>query len=351
MININNIDFSNVKLSFNNENKNMITIPTKKLFNNDGIGGYSKITTKTQAWVNEPISINTNNDKSRIKGKGKGKVVNIINPNFEKYKEIVTDEEWISRFEHAAIGKLPRGFSFKMNNNDMGGTLSYKKGNKIQRIELSPNIAEGCSECKEFFIKMGLSSTNDDMNKNMRILNNYLQQQKEHVPNKWTEYRKEKEKTEKLDKFFNNKAIEYNMNKEQKNNMIRDIYTGFYLGKITNKNIILENGYIQTITSISINNISKQIIFENQGKLKNITNKSDIKPSSPFIISWYNLLNSINNQVTNIDINSNNLNSLSGFNTNDGLFTLDTTNIPTSNNHLSESSIKHWSTLTNKKYI
>lgn len=257
------------------------------------LGTYSKVTSKTQAWLATPV---TTSATSKSKSKGKGKVIPIVNPNFEAYSTLVDDDEWIKRFKSASIGKLPRGFTFKGNKIDLGGTLSCKKGNKIHRIDLSPNVQEGCSQCKEFFTKMGIAATISDADKTRKVLDDYFRQQDENVPTRWAEIKKAKVKLNLLNNYYDSLARNLGYNADEKLRMIHDFNTGFLLGQLNNDNVHLFEGRIGNITGVAYDPMNHRIILLNAIKLKKPAKKPECQIYSPFAVSWCGLVYYIESQ-------------------------------------------------------
>lgn len=250
------------------------------------LGGYSKVESRTQAWLATPVTTDVKTGKS----KSKAKTPQVTNPTFDVYSNIETDPEWIERFRGYSLGSMPRGITFKQNLDNMGGILSGKKSNKIQRLELSPNVEEGLSECKEFLVKMGISPTQLDNQKTKEIIEENYRKQVENRPTRWASIRQAKVKAELLNSYYNELARHLGYNDEQKRIMISDISSGFLLGQLNNDNVIINDGIIINITDIEYDHQNKRVHLVNPVKLKKQVKTQQAPPSSPFAESWKYLI-------------------------------------------------------------
>lgn len=103
------------------------------------VGSYAVSTINIESWVNEPV---TQAPQRTRKTRGTKEIVHKI---FAECAKVIQDSFWIEKFNIAATGKFPRGFSYH------DGQLSYKKGAKNHSIEISGNPYETAYACIEFF--------------------------------------------------------------------------------------------------------------------------------------------------------------------------------------------------------
>lgn len=76
-------------------------------------------------------------------------VKKVANPIFDQCAELIRDPFWVNIYREAAKGKFYTGFVFQ------NGILKYRKGTKINTIELSTIPEQALLESKEFFSKFG----------------------------------------------------------------------------------------------------------------------------------------------------------------------------------------------------
>ena len=103
------------------------------------VGSYAVSTISFDSWMNEPVEQGAKRDKKSKASK------EIINKIFADCALVINDPFWIAKFNSAAIGKFPRGFSYH------DGLLIYRKGAKTKSIEVSSNPYEVAYASMEFF--------------------------------------------------------------------------------------------------------------------------------------------------------------------------------------------------------
>lgn len=115
------------------------------------IGSYAVSNIDLDTWMTQQTApAVTRSKKTRA-------VKEIVNKIFSDCALVTNDPFWKDKFTTAAIGKLPRGFSFH------DGFLFHKKGAKTQQIEVSNNPYEAAPACAEFFrIHGGIFSPSDE---------------------------------------------------------------------------------------------------------------------------------------------------------------------------------------------
>jgi hypothetical protein len=242
--------------------------------NPGNIGEYSKQMSKT--WLSTPVTTTTKT--------GKYKKVNqdVVYKNFSYYAQVTDDTEWAYRFNEYSLGKMPKGFSFKMNHDNLGGTLIHKIGTKTNKIDLSSNIDEACSECREFLLKIGIPMTTKDIEKNNRRYQEHFERVNENVPKKWTEIKKIKIRNDMLNKYYNRVAKIMGCNESQKEAIIKTFTIGFMMGQLGSDNVQINGYQITNITGVNYDYANKMVILLNSIKFK-ASGLRAIKPeSSPF---------------------------------------------------------------------
>ena len=202
---------------------------------NPRAGNYAVATAKTRPWLSTPIGATTT--KSR---KSKAQVV-ISNPLFTECATLTTDPFWISIFTQAAIGKFPRGFSYKEN------ILTYKRGVKISSIEVPTEATLAKDACIMFFGKMaGLLSESDQE----RTRHEYDQRMLEKVALKsctWSDIKKKKIRDLLIGTFVQDISRIFELTDKEDDQLSTIVSIGFLLGHFQGKNVAFENGRITAI--------------------------------------------------------------------------------------------------------
>lgn len=255
---------------------------------NGSIGNYATI--KTRPWLS---AIKTNK-----KTKENGTKGSVIYPIFELCAEKTKDPFWISIFNQAANGKFPRGFMFKDN------ALTYKKGTKIQRLDIAADPEIAMRDIMEFLTKTAgiMSEIDQDKAKEemeARIAENGLSLYR----CQWSEIKK-KIKNLLIDTYIQDLVLRYELNDKERIQLKSTINLGFVLGYFQNNDIDFQNGRIQSINNLEYNeesrkfNINKNCVPRLSKTKSKKTNLED--PNSiidPTIISfmtlWKRFLNNI----------------------------------------------------------
>lgn len=107
------------------------------------VGSYAISTVEFKSWFTEPLAPQPQRAKKKRAQKP------VIHQIFASCVEVTDDPFWQEKFRNASIGSFPRGFSY----ND--GVLTYRKGAKVQSIEVSGNPYESSRACAEFFRSKG----------------------------------------------------------------------------------------------------------------------------------------------------------------------------------------------------
>lgn len=103
------------------------------------VGSYAISTVDFDSWMNQPVAQAPQRNR-----KTRG-VKEIVHKLFADCAGAIDDPFWIEKFNAAATGKLPRGFSF------YDGSLIYRKGAKCHTLEVPNNPYEAAHACMEFF--------------------------------------------------------------------------------------------------------------------------------------------------------------------------------------------------------
>jgi len=103
------------------------------------VGSYAISTIEFDSWMNEPI-IQAPQRTRKTRG-----IRDVIHKIFVDCANVIDDPFWAEKFNTAARGKFPRGFSY----ND--GILVFRKGAKCHQLEVSNNPYEAAFACMEFF--------------------------------------------------------------------------------------------------------------------------------------------------------------------------------------------------------
>ena len=145
-------------------------------------GGYAVTTVHSMPWLSTPIQ------QKKTKGQKKRGQPVIINPIFEECGMIVEDPFWKSVFTQASCGKFPRGFMFR---NDI---LTYRKGTKTQKIELSGSATENISLFTKFLRDTAGIRSQADQDRDRRQLEQKVSRMKTIENCTWSDIKKKKVK-------------------------------------------------------------------------------------------------------------------------------------------------------------
>ncbi len=248
----------------------------------------SKIT-----WSNVPVT----NTTSKYRSKKNKDVVNQIFADACKY---CMDNYWQTLLTKASVGKLPTGFYFRDN------TLSYKKGTKIVKIELSSNPEDACSQFIEFLETNGGLSSNTDTTNRVSLFD-YS------VPVtpicSWSEIKSSRLKRVYLLNFLKVLQNKYNLTNKQSLYLSDLIQCALLLGEIDNSCFKFYDGELVEITGLIYDPETQCFRLENTASRSNRSNKSSRKPKShpPSYLSIWNTIslnqhNVDSNLFTNTDV-------------------------------------------------
>lgn len=107
------------------------------------VGSYAISTVEFDSWTTSPIVQTPHRTRKSRAAK------EIIYKIFADCSAVITDPFWADKFNSAAVGKFPKGFSFH------DGVLQFKKGAKCPTLEVSNNSYIAAPACMEFFRSNG----------------------------------------------------------------------------------------------------------------------------------------------------------------------------------------------------
>jgi len=269
-----------------------------------GVGNYAVATIKTRPWLSSQGSTSLN-----VVGSGKNRrsknQPQIVNPIFEACAQKITDSFWVSVFSQAAIGKFPRGFMFKDN------ALTYKRGTKIQRIELSTDPSIAVIESMSFFTRTaGIMSSTDQERSRRELEDRLLESQSLHSCS-WTEIKKKKVREMLIGTFIEDLVHKYGLSDREKINLKSMINLGFILGYFQNNNVHFEHGRIQSIAGLNYDEVTRKFSIDSscvpriskssKNKFSKTEEDSDGLIKDPHIVSfmtlWIRFLESLEKRI------------------------------------------------------
>jgi hypothetical protein len=215
----------------------------------------------------------------------------IVNPIFKECAELTTDTMWKSIFNEAALGKLPRGFSFK------NGYITHKIRNKVSRLEISDNPSVVLNECIDFFREKAGIMSQEDQKRAKESFEDYLLSTKELYPTKWSAIRKKKIKNALISTYMAKVGKDLHLNQEEKGDLKNTIYLGFILGCFGNNQVELKEGYIHEIIGLEFNEETRKFYIDYSRAPKQIKrsrrNEKEVKPKDSFYLFWLKFLNTL----------------------------------------------------------
>jgi len=264
-------------------------------------GGYAVTTIHSMPWLDTPIK------QKKNKTKKQKTTQQIVNQIFYECSQITDDTFWKSIFLQAANGKLPRGFLFK------GNLLTYKRGSKTQRLEVSDDPIEALSTCMSFFrSNAGIRSQTDQEREKQEIEEKLLKLGS--IENcMWSDIKKKKVQEILINSFVDSITKSMNLSIKQRDQLTTLINLGFLLGYFTSSSVQFNDGIIKGITGLSFNSETKEFILDvnlsarpktSRSKFKFVLDSELLDPSNKphqahidivsFIQCWENFLLSLN---------------------------------------------------------
>ena len=210
--------------------------------NNPGMVGTYSISVKGlfENWkkINKPIE---------IQKKGKKTLRPILYPIFEACSNLTEDRFWQSTFMDCARGKFPRGFIFKNN------LITYRKGNRNNRLEISNSPSEVFSSTMDFFSKTAGIISQADQRKMQKKEEEKLLEKMDRSEMTWKDIKTEKLKNVLICDFINDICEKVEFTKDERDELTTTIKKGFMLKYFTPNNISMLNGKISEIDGLLFN--------------------------------------------------------------------------------------------------
>lgn len=260
------------------------------------IGSYAISTIEFDSWMNEPIKqAPQRTRKTRV-------IKEVVNKIFVECANVIDDPYWIEKFNMAAKGKFPRGFSYNDN------ILVYRKGAKSQQLEVSGNPYEAAYACMEFFRYNGglFSQTDEQDSLNLQHIRSQAVLTQQQLT--WGDANKKIQECMLSHYVIGMKSIMSlsDSEMEQLRQTIRLGISNKFFGK---HNINLDNNRIHTINGLLWNN--EERIFYINPELKPVSTRtytrnkegySSIDPCKKdtipqFGVKWYKYIESLDKKI------------------------------------------------------
>lgn len=222
---------------------------------NNGTGSYAVTTTYSLPWKKK-----TRIDMMKPKTKNKKKNARtVIHPIFEKCSALTNDKFWISVFQNCARGRFPRYFSFKNN------LITYRKGNKTQRLLITNSPSEAFTSSIGFFQEAGGILSSADRKKRQteeeeRMLE--ISMSKDDIT--WKDIKMDKIKEVLISEFIDDLALKMCFEKDEKNELVTTVKKGFMLKYFTTGDVYMEDGRIMEIDGLIYNEDTNQYEIDSQ---------------------------------------------------------------------------------------
>lgn len=265
------------------DQRTQVLIPTLKA------GTYAVSTVNHVTWLN--TSVNPTPNKVR-KSKGTTKPINEI---FAECAKLTTDPYWLSIFNQAAIGKMPKKFSYS------NGNLSYKRATKIQSVEVPQSPIEAISVCINFFRHYGgLASELEQKSISNNAATNSCSLAD--VPQTWAKTRK-KMKEVMVENFVRSLAQSMKLTKVEAKQLHLLINFGLVLKIFHKDNISVGRNKILKIEGLCYNPENRQFysdpnLVPKVSRSRTAEVSTELKETSvSFAKQWYKLLEGIEKEV------------------------------------------------------
>lgn len=163
---------------------------------------------------------------------------------FEDIMKLETDPFWISFFNDAAVGNLPRNFKF--NNN----FLSYHIRSKITNLTVPEDAETAISLIKNFLMETsGIQSPTDLRTKKIeeeKIISDMIDSEIVY----WSQIRSEKQQSIAISLFVEKVGKYYNLNMNERKALMQNIKIGILAGYFNNDNIRMSGNQIAQINGL-----------------------------------------------------------------------------------------------------
>lgn len=244
-------------------------------------------------------NIKPKTDKELLEKKRKKTLKPIIYPIFESCSKMTEDKFWQAKFMECAQGKFPRGFTYKNN------LITFRKANKMHRLELSDSPAEAFIATMEFFNKsVGMMSVEDQKRLKKAEDEKLLEKLQSSKDITWKDIKTEKIKDILICEFIETLANKMCLSYEEKKELITVIKKGFMLKYFTGSNIEMEDGKIKEIDGLICDDQTRHIYIDERFMVRKATKQSfslgiekvESKPQIDFLEIWEKYLSSLENK-------------------------------------------------------
>lgn len=237
--------------------------------------------------------------KPEMEKKGKKTLKPIIHPIFEKCANLTDDKFWQYIFMDCSRGKFPRNFMFKNN------LLTYRKTNKMFRLTVSNSPSEVFTATIDFFQSHGGIMSAQDRQRIKKQEEDKLLIVLDHEIT-WKDIKTDKLKDILIGEFVLSLTQEYQLNEEERRDLITTIRKGFMLKYFTSSNIEMEEGRIKEIDGLIIDEETNESSIDSDfisGKpIKQCLGLGveieDLKPEINFLENWEKYLVNLENKRT-----------------------------------------------------
>lgn len=239
------------------------------------------------------------------KGNEKGKKKEMVNPIFAEYAKLSNDPYWQELLTQCAYKKFPRGFSYK------SGVMIFRKNNKVNQLQLSPDNREALIQIMDWFYKHGNYGAPQE---EKIVINEKIAKQIYPSKWEWKDIKVEKLKLNFIDEYIRKLAADYKMSKEDFRELKRCVRVGLVLGNICNEDITFQNGEVTHIDGIVIaeKNGGGRYTFhcENSTNIKRSTKREPKEKENIFINNWNTYLDHVMGRIQNRGNTTRSLSSL-----------------------------------------
>jgi len=211
-------------------------------------GGYAVMTSTSMPWLEGPTE--------KTKGKKQKASSIIIHPIYARCSECTDDPYWKSLFMTAATGKFPRGFSSR------DGLLLFKRGTKVQRIEVPEDPDDAFTVCKQFFQTTAALKSELDQEQERQEIRDQQLAMTSLSTRKWSDIKQKRLQKILITDFVHRTGRHLNLTLLQKNHMKTLINIGFLAGYFTSESIEFEDGEIKRIIGIKYDEKTNKFIFD-----------------------------------------------------------------------------------------
>lgn len=242
---------------------------------------------------------------NKVRNSAKNKRV-VEYPFFDQLMRMEMDPYWVSFFDEAATGKLPRNFRYYNN------IINYRAKTKNIEICLPEDIEEASKVVKLFVLEnAGIISPTDLQNKQLEE-ERYISEMGETEITSWNQVRSDKQQNIIISIFVDSIGEYYNLNMDERRILIQNIKIGILAGYVNSENIEFDSNQIIRINGLEYDPDTREFSFNmNICKFnkvrKNVVNEPTIDLSSScsdgsgdtqnkksFIKQWYRYVSDMN---------------------------------------------------------